>query len=98
MNQYLAVLAIFAAFLLGIFSSWYMHTKDSTSPIVTAQDCSKDENFGYANGAVMATRILAENAWLKEQNTSGYDASLTCEKVVKQLYDENYFVASHGNY
>lgn len=104
MNEYLATFSIIGAFIIGGASVGLAGLRTSPAvscptAIVTSThekiDCSKEEDFGYANGAIMPTRILSENAWFKDSGSNAYDPKMTCESVVRELYDQNHYVASH---
>lgn len=98
MNEYLATFSIIGAFIIGGITSVVaagLHMPPAVScpaAIVTSThekiDCSKEEDFGYANGAIMPTRILSENEWFKEKGFPSYDPKMTCEIVVAGLYNQ----------
>lgn len=64
-------------------------TSTTVTVLPNRESCKAFEDFGYANGAIMAQRILGENESLKEMSWPGYDPKMTCEQVVKDLFDSN---------
>jgi len=60
-----------------------------------AEICADAEDFGYANGLVMAGRVLGEQKFLNSQGWQG--GNKTCEQVVDELYNQGHPVAS-GEY
>lgn len=51
--------------------------------------CQPYIDYGYANGAIMAQRILGENKYTHD------DPSMTADSVAKMLYDDNVDAATH---
>ena len=59
------------------------------------KDCQDEEDFAYANGLVMARRVLSEEKMLVEAGVQ--TEQRTCEQVADDLFEEGIPIAN-GTY
>jgi hypothetical protein len=104
-KQWWFVLILLAMFMLGGLLVIYTAVKDlkPKNPVIesmtqvrlyTQAELEKHEQWGYANGAIMARRIQGECQYFKTNDFGSKDCTEDAQSIINELYEQNKDIAN----